>query len=148
MKVILLLANIIVSFFITQLFFWFCSFLRVVYYDEIFTVKNTVISPNLLVWNLASWKPTPKYDSRTFQVQFTCKKCKRNCFNVCCRIEKVDRILWIRKDRLFCGINHKITQQRLLSESSTLTLEKSFGQSKIIRIGNYSKSCYSKWVNE
>ena len=44
------------------------------------------------------------------------------------------------KDRLFCGINHKITRQRLLSESSALTLEKSFGESKIIRIGNYSKS--------
>ena len=49
-----------------------------------------------------------------------CKKCKPKCFDVCCRIEEVDRILriWriikhILRERLVCGINHERTQQRL-----------------------------------
>ena len=77
---------------------------------------------------------TLKHDSRTFQVKFTCKKCKRKCFNVFCRIAKVKSILWIRRlvkgyvkqERLFCRSNHERNQQLLLSEGTTLSLEKAF----------------------
>ena len=48
------------------------------------------------------------------------------------------------RERLVCGINHKRIQQRLLSEGSTLSLEKIFGRSVIIRIENYSNSCDSQ----
>ena len=48
------------------------------------------------------------------------------------------------RERLVCGINHKRIQQRLLSEGSTLSLEKIFGHCVIIRIENYSNSCDSQ----
>ena len=48
------------------------------------------------------------------------------------------------RERLVCGINHKRIQQRLLSEGSTLSLEKIFVHSVIIRIENYSNSCDSQ----
>ena len=56
----------------------------------------------IVVWlteavNVASSKSTPKYDSQMFLVQFTCTKCKRKCFSVCCRTKKTERILWIQK---------------------------------------------------
>ena len=91
----------------------------------------------------------PKYDSQTFQVQFTCKKWKQKCFNVCCRIEKDDRILWIQrfiKQYVEGQVMHEWNQQYLLSEGSRLTLEKALdialslesviSQTAVIRSGN------------
>ena len=47
-----------------------------------------------------------------------------------------DLLNYMLIDRLVCGINCERTQQHLLSEGSSLSLEKNLRHSIVIRIGN------------